>query len=82
VCCKAITAATLRPAEDIFDCYLPILGHEQQPGFGLALRKMILMKRGAIASAVTRAPGPTLSATDIAELDRLMVRTEEKLKDF
>jgi len=26
--------------------------------------------------------GPTLSATDIAELDRLMVRTEEKLKDF
>ncbi|SCW50584.1 hypothetical protein SAMN02927900_02171 [Rhizobium mongolense subsp. loessense] len=53
----------------------------QQPGFGLALRKMILMKR-AVASAFTRAPGPTLSATDIAELNRLMARTEEKLKDF
>jgi 4-hydroxy-tetrahydrodipicolinate synthase len=68
-------------AEDLFDRYLPILRHEQQPGFGLALRKTILMRRGAIACAATRAPGPKLSATDIAELDRLMARTERRLKD-
>ncbi|ODN72493.1 dihydrodipicolinate synthase family protein [Methylobrevis pamukkalensis] len=69
-------------AEDIFDAYLPILRHEQQPVFGLAVRKAILMKRGAIASAATRAPGPRLSATDLVELDRLMARTTDKLKDL
>lgn len=66
-------------AEDFFDAYLPILRHEQQPGFGLALRKTVLMKRGAIASAAIRAPGPRLSATDLAELERLMHRTERNL---
>lgn len=66
-------------AEDIYDAYLPILRHEQQFGLGLAIRKTILMKRGAIASASTRAPGPSLNATDVAELDRLMARTERKV---
>jgi 4-hydroxy-tetrahydrodipicolinate synthase len=66
-------------AEDIYDAYLPILRYEQQPGYGLAVRKTILRKRGAIASARTRAPGPTLSADDTAELDRLMARTERKV---
>lgn len=67
-------------AEDLFDAYLPILRHEQQIGFGLALRKTILMKRGAIACAATRAPGPRLTPTDMAELDRLMQRTERRLQ--
>lgn len=69
-------------AEDLFDAYLPILRHEQQLGFGLALRKTILMKRGAIASAATRAPGPKLTALDTTELERLMARTECKLKEL
>lgn len=66
-------------AEDLFDRYIPILRHEQQPGFGLAVRKYILMKRGAIASAATRAPGPKMSALDAAETDRLMVRLKLRL---
>ena len=66
-------------AEDVYDAYLPILRYEQQPGFGLAARKTILQKRGAIANARTRAPGPRLNATDLAELDRLMARTERKV---
>lgn len=65
-------------AEDVYDCYLPILRMEQQLGVGLAIRKHILMRRGAIASATLRAPGPKLSAIDIAEIDRLMARTEAK----
>lgn len=67
-------------AEDLFDLYLPLLRHEQQPGWGLALRKQILMRRGAIACAATRAPGPRLTATDIAELDRLIARLEQRLQ--
>lgn len=66
-------------AEDFFDRYLPILRHEQQPGFGLAVRKHVLMRRGAIASAATRAPGPKLDAIDIAEVERLMARLETRL---
>ncbi|HRD74965.1 MAG TPA: dihydrodipicolinate synthase family protein [Hyphomicrobiaceae bacterium] len=66
-------------AEDLYDLYLPILRHELQPGIGLALRKEILRRRGAIASAAVRAPGPKLDADDIAELDALLARLEAKL---
>ena len=72
-------AGQLDAAEDFFDRYLPILRHEQQPGFGLAVRKHVLMRRGAIASAATRAPGPKLGAIDIAEVERLMARLETRL---
>jgi 4-hydroxy-tetrahydrodipicolinate synthase len=65
-------------AEDLYDLYLPILRHELQPGIGLALRKEILRRRGAIASAAVRAPGPKLDADDIAELDQLLARLERK----
>ena len=69
-------------AEDLFDAYIPILRLEQQPGYGLAVRKYILMQRGAIACGATRAPGPRLSAVDRAEVDRLMQRTERRLESF
>lgn len=72
-------AGDVDKAEDLFDCYLPILRHEQQPGYGLALRKYILMKRGAIACAATRAPGPKMAPVDMAETDRLMARLERRL---
>jgi 4-hydroxy-tetrahydrodipicolinate synthase len=67
-------------AEDLFDAYLPLVRHEQQPGFGLALRKEVLYRRGIIASPKVRAPGPKLNATDQEELTRLIERTERKLK--
>ena len=66
-------------AEDLFDIYLPLVRHEQQPGFGLALRKEILRRRGAISSAATRAPGPKLNSTDHDELTRLTARLEKQL---
>lgn len=66
-------------AEDVYDAYLPILRHEQQPVIGLAIRKAVLQKRGAIASAKVRAPGPKLNSVDMAELERLMARTEKKI---
>jgi 4-hydroxy-tetrahydrodipicolinate synthase len=66
-------------AEDLYDAHLPLLKHEQQPGFGLLIRKEILRRRGAIASARVRAPGGALSATDLAELDRLMARLDRRL---
>ncbi len=72
-------AGRVDDAEDLFDRYIPILRHEQQPGFGLGVRKYVMMRRGAIASAATRAPGPNLSAVDMAEVDRLMDRLATRL---
>src|SRR5262249_60472681 len=74
--CALFAAGRGDEAEDLFDLYLPLLRHEQQPGFGLAVRKEILRRRGAIACAAVRAPGPRLDATDLAELDRLRARLE------
>ena len=67
-------------AEDLFDAYLPLVRYEQQPGFGLAVRKEILRRRGVITSARTRRPGPSLTPTDHRELDALMARLEHRLR--
>jgi 4-hydroxy-tetrahydrodipicolinate synthase len=77
--CEKFFAGRADEAEDMFDSYLPLVRHEQQIGVGLAIRKEILRRRGAIASAAVRAPGPRLDRDDIAELDRLMERLERRL---
>ena len=70
----------LDSAEDVFDVYLPLLRYEAQPGIGLAVRKELLARRGALASPTVRAPGPALSTDDRRELDRLIARLERRLK--
>lgn len=66
-------------AENLYDVYLPLVRYEQQPGFGLAVRKEILRRRGIIRSAMARAPAPVLDSDDHRELDHLMARLERKL---
>src|ERR1700742_4908084 len=61
-------------AHDLFDAHLPLMRYEQQPGIGLAVRKYILQKRGAIASDAQRKPGAALSQTARAEVDYLLLR--------
>jgi 4-hydroxy-tetrahydrodipicolinate synthase len=79
--CALFAAGRSEEAEDLFDVYLPVVRHEQQPGFGLAVRKEILRRRGAIRSAAVRSPGPKLDAQDMAELDRLLARLEARLRE-
>jgi 4-hydroxy-tetrahydrodipicolinate synthase len=66
-------------ASDIFDAYLPLARYEQQPGPGLAVRKMILARRGAIASAAQRAPRSGLSTREVAEVEFLLARQARRL---
>jgi 4-hydroxy-tetrahydrodipicolinate synthase len=61
-------------AHDLFDAHLPLIRYEQQPGVGLAVRKYVLKKRGAIASEAQRKPSSGLSATARAEVDYLLSR--------
>ena len=69
-------------AEDVYDAYLPIVRQELQPGLGLAVRKYILMQRGAIKSDTVRAPGPRLSQLDKEEVDHLVRRMERRVKQL
>lgn len=75
-------AGEMEGALDIFDAYLPLIRYEQQPGLGLAVRKYVLQKRGAIASAAMRRPGPKLSASDIADIERLVARQDRRLAEI
>ncbi len=55
-------------AHDLFDAHLPLIRYEQQQGIGLAVRKYVLQKRGAIAHDTQRAPAG-LTAAARAEID-------------
>jgi 4-hydroxy-tetrahydrodipicolinate synthase len=77
--CGLAAQGRMEEAEDLFDIYLPLVRHEQQLGIGLALRKEVLFRRGAIKSPKQRAPGSSLTATDRAELDNLIARLERRL---
>lgn len=80
--CKAHAAGDRERAHDLFDAYLPLARYEQQSSLGLAVRKYMLWKRGAIASMAIRKPGPKLSAADIADIDRLIARQERRLREL
>jgi 4-hydroxy-tetrahydrodipicolinate synthase len=74
---KLIKAGERAAAHDLFDKHLPLLRYEQQPGMlGLAVRKYILKRRGAIASDAQRKPGIKLSQEAIAEIEFLIARLE------
>lgn len=61
-------------AHDLFDAHLPMIRMEQQQGIGLAVRKYLLMQRGAIACDIQRRPGTALSQQGRAEIDYLLTR--------
>ena len=72
-------AGRAEEAEDLFDIYLPLVRHEVQPAIGLALRKEVLFRRGAIKSPRQRAPGSSLTGTDKTELEGMIARLERRL---
>jgi 4-hydroxy-tetrahydrodipicolinate synthase len=61
-------------AHDLFDAHLPLIRYEQQQGVGLAVRKYVLHKRGAIAHEAQRIPASSLSADARGEIDYLLSR--------
>ena len=61
-------------AHDLFDAHLPLVRYEQQQGVGLAVRKYVMQKRGAIAHDAQRAPAAGLTPTAKREIDYLLAR--------
>lgn len=66
-------------AARVFDRYCPLLRYEFQPKIGLAMRKYVYMRRGAIASDTVRAPAKTLDAITARELEAVVKRVGLKL---
>lgn len=79
--CRLMAAGGEEEALDRYDLYLPLVRYEQQPGLGLAVRKHVLWRRGALASPTLRPPAPRLSPETRAEVDRLMDRLEQRLQE-
>lgn len=71
---KLAKAGRRDEAHDLFDAHLPLIRYEQQPGVGLAVRKYILQKRGAIRCDAQRKPASSLSAAAREEIDYLLAR--------
>ena len=59
-------------AQAAFFRIVPLIRFENQPGLNLAIRKHLYRRRGAMASARVRAPGPSLDAGTIADLDAIL----------
>jgi len=56
--------------------------YEQQPGVGLAVRKYVLARRGVIASAAQRRPGSVLPDQAATEIEDIVTRQEQRLKEI
>lgn len=77
---EKMSAGDAAGAQDLFSAYLPMVRYENQPGLGLVIRKYVLAKRGAIAHATLRSPGPKLSTLAIAEIENLLDRQTRALE--
>lgn len=61
-------------AAALFDRYASLIRYEGQQGIGLAIRKEILRRRGAIRCAGVRSPGSALDEVTARELDGVLER--------
>jgi len=59
-------------AADLFYRNVPLMRFEFQEGIGMAIRKEVLRRRGAIAHAAVRLPAPPLDASTREALDRVL----------
>src|ERR1035438_3131729 len=75
---RLFRAGDLDAAAEAFYPYVPLMRFEFQEGLGMAIRKEVLRRRGAMACADIRPPGAKLDAATMAALDRVLVWTETR----
>ena len=71
-------AGKLDEAADMFYRAVPLMRFEFQEGIGMAIRKEVLHRRGALASPATRPPAAALDQTTREALDRVMQWVEAR----
>jgi 4-hydroxy-tetrahydrodipicolinate synthase len=69
---RLFRAGRVDDAAEVFYRAVPLMRFEFQEGIGMAIRKEVLHRRGALASPATRAPGAPLDKATREALDRVM----------
>jgi 4-hydroxy-tetrahydrodipicolinate synthase len=69
-------AGRVDDASEVFYGSVPLMRFEFQEGIGMAIRKEVLKRRGAIAHAGIRPPGGQIDQTTREALDRVMKWSE------
>lgn len=69
-------------AAEAFYRAVPLMRFEFQEGIGMAIRKEVLHRRGALASPATRPPAAPLDASTRAALDRVLAWVERFAVSF
>jgi 4-hydroxy-tetrahydrodipicolinate synthase len=73
---RLFRAAQVDEAAEVFYRAVPLMRFEFQEGIGMAIRKEVLHRRGALASPATRAPAAQLDKTTRDALDRVLEWTQ------
>lgn len=68
-CIDAYAVGGYQAAREAFLPFLPLAAFEQQPGIGLAIRKVGLCRRGLIAESQVRLPSPPIPPSLSEQLD-------------
>ena len=71
---RAFKSGDKARAEQIFDRYLPLIRFENQPVINLSIRKELLHRRGAIASARLRDPFVPIDRGSLDEIGQILRR--------
>ena len=74
-------AGRVDEAADVFYRAVPLMRFEFQEGIGMAIRKEVLHRRGALANPATRPPAAQLDKTTREALDRVMAWAERRRED-
>lgn len=74
---RLFRTAKIDEAADLFYRKVPLMRFEFQEGIGMAIRKEVLKRRGAIASAEIRAPGGRLDESTTKALDRVLAWAQD-----
>lgn len=73
---KLFRGGQVDEAAEVFYRSVPLMRFEFQEGIGMAIRKEVLHRRGALTTPATRAPAAALDATTRQALDRVLKWTE------
>ena len=76
---SAYRAGRVDEAADVFYRAVPLMRFEFQEGIGMAIRKEVLHRRGALASPATRAPGASLDEPTRQALERVLLWVQTQL---
>jgi 4-hydroxy-tetrahydrodipicolinate synthase len=75
---RLFRSGDLKSAADAFYRYVPLMRFEFQEGIGMAIRKEVLRRRGALAESSIRQPGPVADPSTLTALDGLLEWMRDK----